>query len=138
MLQRGRGWLLSSCIQSLKKDIQSTGYAVELCVMGDTKLHGPWLLFSGNSQPRRGGESVEGLSIAACLHEGSNWGDGETSWRGRSWAKYGRRGSGFDVSPRMRRERRGDYFGDWHDSVTQRGKNRILKTCAKMYLFDRL
>lgn len=62
------------------------------------------------------------LSMAACLPEGSNWGDGETSRRRRSWAKYGKRGSGFDVSPWMRRERRRDYFRDWRESMTQRGK----------------
>lgn len=61
------------------------------------------------------------LSVAARLHEGSNWGDGETSWRRRSRAKYGKRGSGFDVSPWTRRERRGDYFKTG-DSMTQRGK----------------
>ena len=59
MLQTGRGWLLSSCIQSLKKDMRSTGYVAEFYVKGDTKLHGPWFLFSGNSQLKRGGEPGE-------------------------------------------------------------------------------
>lgn len=121
MLQRGRGWLLSSLIQSFKKYRALTRR--RHCVWWGTQSYidpGPCSWESHNLKVKLMPEKMP--SMATCLHEGSNWGDGETSLKRRTCAKYGKFGSGFDVSPWMRRERHRDYFRDCHDSMTQRGK----------------